>query len=184
MKLRGHALKLRYGRAKGGGMPPLAKWSTFAGGGYQAIYEGRTYSIDPRFNLDHARRSGGWSLRVSPAIGGLHGWIDTGGTAHGASGSFPFTTPQAAVVVARAFARKIGAEPHGIMKEWGKNEAKIDAIMRAPDFWHRVERLKAKAVAEGDADLARVCRVAISERPVRPTGHDARRCAQELAYEG
>ena len=37
-------------------------------------------------------------------------------------------------------------------------------------------------VSSGDTELARKCRVALSERPVRPEGHDARECARALKY--
>jgi hypothetical protein len=184
MKRRGRALNKRYGRAKGGGMPALTEWSSFAGGSYSIVYEGRTYVINPKHRLDEHRRSGGWALSFTPAIRGLHGWITKDGVEHGGGFTYDFKTPQAAVAVARAFASKIGPEPHGIMKAWGAQAAKIDAIMAAPDFWSRVERLKEEAVAAGDTNMARICRVAISEREIRPTGHDARECAQAMLHGG
>ena len=74
---RGHTLRRRYGHAKGGSMRGLAHWSTFADGGYELVFEGRKYSIHPRHALEHGnRRSGGWSLSVSPGTRGLHSSID------------------------------------------------------------------------------------------------------------
>ena len=162
-------------------MPGLAAWSTFAGGGYELVFEGRKYSIDPRFH--DARRSGGWSLRVSPAKIGLHAAIDKAGEEYSDfGGSFPFSRPAEAVTAVRLYAKNAGPEPHGIMAGWAEGEAQLTAIMRAPDFWQRVEAMLAKAVSSGDTELARKCRVALSERPVRPEGHDARECARALKY--
>jgi hypothetical protein len=182
--MRQRALRRRYsGHARAGKLPGLDAWSTIAGGSYSLVFEGRTYSINPRFH--DSRRPGGWSLRVSPAAegGGLHAWIGKDGH-HESSGAFPFERPASAVVAARKYAAKAGPEPHGIMKAWSDRDAKVEALMRSPEFWPRVERLLGKAVETGDTDLARVCRVALSERAVRPMGHDARQCALELMTPG
>jgi len=160
-------------------MTGVGSWRTFAGGGRETAFEGRVYSINPRF--EPPGRSGGWALRVSPGQRGLHEWIGKDGGPETA-GSFPFTTPAHAARMAAAFAKRVGPEPHGIMAGWTKTEDKITATMREPDFWHRVEKLKDEAQAQGDADMARICRVAISERPVRPEGHDARECARALLH--
>ena len=171
------ALRKRYGRV--GKMPGLTQWSSFAGGGRELVFEGRKYSINPRFH--DSKRSGGWSLRVSPAKIGLHATIDrTGAEGNFASGSFPFSRPAEAVTAARLYAKRTGPESHGIMAGQAAHESKLTAIMRAPDFWSRVETLRDEAQAAGDTDTARICRVAISERPVRPEGHDARECARVL----
>ena len=106
-------------------LPGLSNWSTFAGGGYSTVFEGRKYSIEPKHRLDHHRRSGGWSLSVTPGPGaGLHAWIHPNGEVYGFGHMFNFRTPQAAVVVARIWTRRTGPEPHGIMKAWAEREGK------------------------------------------------------------
>jgi hypothetical protein len=176
---RGHTLRRRYGHAKGGSMRGLAHWSTFADGGYELVFEGRKYSIHPRHALEHGnRRSGGWSLSVSPGTRGLHSSIDRLGDESGHTGSFGFQTPASAAVAARKFAARAGAEPHGIMAGQAASAAKIEAIADAPDFWERVDLLRESATAEGDSDLARICRVALLEK--RRSSPDARKCARAL----
>ena len=181
-KPRRSSRRSRHGRRSGDsvrGLPALSSWSRFAGGGYDLTYEGRKYSITPKHRTDEQRRSGGWGLSVSPAPNGLHGWIDEDGQVSYGGWVYNFRTPQNAVVAARAFASRVGHEPHGVLGFYGRDAA-VEAIMRAPDFWRRVERLRDEAAEAGDLDMARICRVALSERKTRPMGHDARECASAL----
>jgi len=185
-KPRRSSRRSRPGRRSGDavrGLPAISSWSSFAGGGYDLTYDGRKYSISPKHRTDEQRRSGGWALSVSPAPNGLHGWIDDDGQVSYGGPVYNFRTPQSAVVAARAFARRVGHEPHGIMEGWSKRDAAVDAIMRAPDFWRRVEKLRDEAAEAGDLDMARICRVALSDRKTRPMGHDAREVASAL-YRG
>ena len=180
---RSKALRRRYGHTRVKGVPGLAAWSKYGGGSYQLVYEGRTYLISPKHRLDERRRAGGWSLSLTPATHGLHGWISPSGEEHGGGFRYDFATPQSAAVAARKFAARVGHEPHGIMKKWAENEDKLDAIMRSSDFWHRVGLLEQEAIQAGDPDMARICRVAISNhRGGAPLTNnpDARKCARAM----
>ncbi len=167
-------------RTSKGSMPGLAAWSTYGGGTRVIVHEGRSYSITPKNRLDEQRRAGGWDLSVTPAPSGLHGWIGPKGEVSYLGWSWPFRSPQAAASAAKIFAKKVGPEPHGIMQKWGKAQDELVAIMREPDFWQNVARLKEGAAEAGDLWMARICNVALSEKEIRPEGHDARECASAI----
>ena len=75
---------------------------------------------------------------------------------------------------------------HALRRRYGRTLGGSDAFTIeksefGPFFVVKLTLL-AKAVSSGDTELARKCRVALSERPVRPEGHDARECARALKY--
>ena len=60
---------------------------------------------------------------------------------------------------------------------------RVDAIMRARDFWPRVEALLVKARARGDTALEDVCYAALHERASGLIGFATRVCAASLSVE-